>query len=55
MVANSGDSEHPIPESYAQFAGSSSLLGKHSDTMIMDFLATIATQRAINRLDLIDA
>ncbi len=35
--------------------GSSSILGKHSDTMIMNFLATIATQRAFDRLDLIDA
>ena len=43
------------PEKMAQFAGSSSILGKHSNTMIMDFLVTIATQRAFDRLGLIDA
>jgi hypothetical protein len=38
-----------------QFRGSSSLLGKHSNTIIMDFLASTATQSAFDRLDLIDA
>jgi hypothetical protein len=35
--------------------GSSSYLGKHADTKVMDFLTTITTQRTYDRLDLIDA
>ncbi len=35
--------------------GSSSYLGKHAETMVMDFLATITTHRTYERLDLIDA
>jgi len=44
-------SSHKIPAK----GGSSSNLGKPSDTMIMDYLAAIATQRAFDQLDLIDA
>jgi len=35
--------------------GSSSYLGKHSNTIIMDFLASTATPSAFDRLDLIDS
>jgi len=51
VIAKSGQTEHLIPEQ----TGSSSIFGKHSNTIIMDFLASTAEQSSLDRLDLIDS
>jgi hypothetical protein len=48
---DSGVIKHLIPEK----TGSSSNLGKHCNTIIMNILESTAKQSAFNRLDLIDS
>ena len=55
MQPNQQPSAHLKSVMGAQLGGSSSYLGTHSNTIIIDFLASTATQSALDRLDMIDA